>query len=193
MTTRSSNNSFISDGILYLVPTLTSDVIGASNVINGYTFNLTGCTNTNVSACGAVSNQTTRTVIPPIQSARLTTINTSSIRYGRVEIRAKMPTGDWIWPALWMLPVNNTYGAWPLSGEIDIVESRGNGISYPAQGNNYVRASLNWGPLTWLNEVSKTFGWWMQRRKGYNQGFHTYALEWTDKFMYVRVSLVIGE
>ena len=27
---------------------------------------------------------------------------------------------DWLWPAIWMLPENNTYGAWPLSGEIDV-------------------------------------------------------------------------
>jgi beta-glucanase (GH16 family) len=34
--------------------------------------------------------------------------------------------GDWIWPAIWMLPLREAYGAWPSSGEIDIMESRGN-------------------------------------------------------------------
>ena len=38
-----------------------------------------------------------------------------------------------LWPAIWMLPVNNTYGPWPMSGEIDLMESRGNGRDYPNQ------------------------------------------------------------
>ena len=191
MMTNSPNNSFIEDGILYLVPTLTSDVIGTSAIFDGYTFNISGCTAANSSGCGAVSNVTTRTVINPVQSARLTTVNSTSIQYGRVEIRAKNPAGDWLWPALWMLPLNNTYGPWPISGEIDIMESRGNDRSYAAQGRDFVRSSLNWGPLTWLNEVSKTFGWWNSRRRSYDQDFHVYALEWSDKFMFVVPCLLI--
>ncbi len=44
MTTSSSNNSYIKDGMLYLVPTLTEDVIGEGNVFDGYVYNLTDCT-----------------------------------------------------------------------------------------------------------------------------------------------------
>ncbi len=47
MTTNSPNNSFVEDGKLYIVPTLTSDVIGRANVLNGFTYNVTGCTSTN--------------------------------------------------------------------------------------------------------------------------------------------------
>lgn len=47
MTTQSANNSFVEDGKLYILPTLTSDIIGFDNVIDGYTYNITGCTNTN--------------------------------------------------------------------------------------------------------------------------------------------------
>ncbi|KIJ67349.1 glycoside hydrolase family 16 protein [Hydnomerulius pinastri MD-312] len=207
MSTSSSNNSYVQDGYLYLTPTLTSDVIGVDNVFNGYTYNLTDCTYniTNPAAlpdstnsttfdatayyqsCGAVSNSTTGTIINPVQSARISTKNSASIRYGRVEVRAKLPRGDWLWPAIWMLPVNNTYGPWPLSGEIDIMESRGNGRSYPNQGIDYVRGSLNWGPLSFLNAVYKTFGWWTQRRTDYGEDFHTYALEWTQDFLRIYV------
>ncbi|OCH85862.1 concanavalin A-like lectin/glucanase [Obba rivulosa] len=184
MTTNSPNNSFVQDGKLYLVPTLTSDVIGYDNVIKGpFTYNISGCTNTNISACGAVANETLGTVINPVMSARLTTQRSHSIKYGKVEVVAKIPRGDWLWPAIWMLPVNDTYGPWPMSGEIDIMESRGNGIDYPDQGIDYVRGSLNWGPLTFLNGVAKTFGWWNTRRSTFADGFHTYALEWSPKFM----------
>lgn len=47
--------------------------------------------------------------------------------------------------ALGMMPVNDTYGAWPASGEIDISESRGNDIGYPAGGRNTISSSLHWG------------------------------------------------
>lgn len=43
-------------------------------------------------------------------------------RYGRIEIRARVPWGKGLWPALWMLPVHNAYGAWAASGEIDLME-----------------------------------------------------------------------
>ncbi|KAI6115070.1 glycoside hydrolase family 16 protein [Pisolithus croceorrhizus] len=207
MTTASDNNSYVSNGYLYITPTLTSDAIGMSNIFDGYTYNLTDCTYnlTNpesmpggmnstafnptayYQACGAVSNSTAGTVIPPVQSARITTRYSTSIRYGRVEVRAKIPRGDWLWPAIWMLPVNNTYGPWPMSGEIDIMESRGNGRDYPDQGIDYVRGSLNWGPISFINAVYKTYGWWTQRRTDYGEEFHTYALEWTDQFIRIYV------
>ena len=81
----------------------------------------------------------------PVMSARIRTVDSFSFKYGRVEVRAKMPTGDWLWPgnffstkglfslktfyiitAIWLLPRHNAYGTWPASGEIDLVESRGN-------------------------------------------------------------------
>ena len=50
-------------------------------------------------ACTIFSNSTAHniSVIPPVTSARL--ITRKSIRFGRVEIKAKLPTGDWLWPA----------------------------------------------------------------------------------------------
>ncbi|VDI15769.1 Hypothetical predicted protein, partial [Mytilus galloprovincialis] len=46
------------------------------------------------------------------------------ITYGTVTVRAIIPKGDWLWPAIWMLPRDWHYGGWPRSGEIDIMESR---------------------------------------------------------------------
>lgn len=58
-------------------------------------------------------------------SGKINTKAHMSLEYGRVDIRAKLPTGDGIWPALWMLPENSVYGAWAASGEIDIMEAKG--------------------------------------------------------------------
>jgi len=67
------------------------------------------------------------------------------------------------------------------------MEGRGNGKEYPAQGIDYVRGSLNWGPTTFINAVSKTYGWWFERRQTFDQGFHDYTVEWTPDFMWIYV------
>ena len=58
-------------------------------------------------------------------SARLVTKNKGDWTYGKISIRAKLPSGLGIWPAIWMLPTDNKFGQWPNSGEIDIMEHVG--------------------------------------------------------------------
>ncbi|MBA4410948.1 MAG: glycoside hydrolase family 16 protein [Bacteroidota bacterium] len=58
-------------------------------------------------------------------SARLVTKSKGDWLYGRVEVRAKLPDGRGMWPAIWMLPTDWVYGGWPASGEIDIMENVG--------------------------------------------------------------------
>jgi len=66
-----------------------------------------------------------------------------------------------------------------------IMEARGNGIEYRGQGVNYVRSSLNYGPMSTI--MARLFGWQSQKRAGYDQAFHTYTLEWTDRWMRISV------
>ncbi|MCF7927393.1 MAG: glycoside hydrolase family 16 protein [Candidatus Izimaplasma sp.] len=61
-----------------------------------------------------------------IESARINTKNKFSFQYGKIEMVAKIPKGRGTWPAFWMMPKENTYGHWPKSGEIDILEHTGN-------------------------------------------------------------------
>lgn len=58
-------------------------------------------------------------------SARLVTRGIESWLYGKVEVRALLPKGKGVWPAIWMLPEKAVYGGWPASGEIDIMEHVG--------------------------------------------------------------------
>jgi beta-glucanase (GH16 family) len=58
----------------------------------------------------------------PVSSASVTTKGKGEWLYGRVETRAKVPSCLGTWPAVWMMPAKNTYGGWPRSGEIDIME-----------------------------------------------------------------------
>lgn len=55
-------------------------------------------------------------------SAELRSLKTIPIKYGRLDVSAKIPVGRGIWPAIWMMPLDNKYGGWPRSGEIDIME-----------------------------------------------------------------------
>ena len=58
-------------------------------------------------------------------SARLATRKKFDFKYGRIEVRAQLPKGRGLWPAIWMLPTDWKYGNWPKSGEIDIMEHVG--------------------------------------------------------------------
>lgn len=58
-------------------------------------------------------------------SARLRTMGKGDWLYGRIDVRAKLPTGRGAWSAIWMLPTDWEYGGWPDSGEIDIMENVG--------------------------------------------------------------------
>lgn len=71
-------------------------------------------------------------------SGRIKTKDNFSFTYGRVDIRAKLPQGTGLWPALWMLPEHSTYGPWAASGEIDIMEAKGR---LPGQ----ISAALHYG------------------------------------------------
>lgn len=86
-------------------------------------------------------------------SSRLTTQGKKSFQYGRVDIRAALPKGQGLWPALWMLGENFSSVGWPACGEIDIMEMVGgsgnkdktvhgtvhwdNAGSYASYGNDY--------------------------------------------------------
>jgi len=143
------SNSFVRDSVLYLKPTLTEDAVGEVTLRTG-TVDIWGqqptdqCTGNAFYGCSR-SAPASGNYINPIRSARLRTIKSFAFKYGRVEVKAKLPRGDWLWPAIWMLPKSAEYGIWPTSGEIDIMESRGNAMGYPAGGCNTFGSTLHWG------------------------------------------------
>ncbi|KAH6904287.1 glucan 1,3-beta-glucosidase [Coprinopsis sp. MPI-PUGE-AT-0042] len=199
MTSRDPENLFIRNGQLYIQPTLSTD---RGIDINAGEYELEDCTFSDQSissyvgpsygslrssaACSATGNSLVGSVVPPAISARINTKGKRAIRYGKVEVRAKVPRGDWLWPAIWMLPQDNKYGVWPLSGEIDILKREGNGPEYPAQGSNYIRSSLNYGPMASL--YTQLYGWQSTKRSSYDKGALPHLhLEWTRDFIRMSV------
>lgn len=152
--TDSDDNVFIKDGFLQIQPTLQDEnLINKNNIVD---LTKQGCIGTKWTDCHAVTNITNGTIVPPARSARLITKGGLNIQYGRVEVEAQLPEGDWLWPAIWMMPEDDTYGEWPNSGEIDIMESRGNNHTYKMGGNNVASSALHWGPTQALDAWYKT-------------------------------------
>jgi len=183
------SNSFVDkDGILHLKLTLTNDTVGDDMLITGGDIDLWGgspadaCTSNAFYGCERTSNGAN--ILNPIQSARIRTAETFSFTYGRVEVNASLPKGDWIWPAIWLLPKDQAYGIWPASGEIDIIESRGNAPGYPEGGVDSVGSTLHWGPFYGQDMYELTHGdFTLKDGTDFSEGFHVFGLEWTENYM----------
>ena len=91
--------------------------------------------------------------------------------YGYIESRMALPATKGAWPAFWMLPQStDIYGNWPVSGEIDIMETCG---AFKEGGNNKACGTLHWGAP---EHVYKGSGY-VDLKSDYNY-FHTYAIDW---------------
>lgn len=113
-----------------------------------------------------------------ISSARLSTRGKAAWRYGKVEVRAKLPQGQGTWPAIWMLPEKDRYGSWAASGEIDILEAVNLGVpcaKCPGGRENTILGTLHFGGK-WPNNQHK--GEEVPVPEVLDDGFHTYAIEW---------------
>jgi beta-glucanase (GH16 family) len=106
-------------------------------------------------------------------SARINTRDRFAFRYGRIEASIRLPGGQGIWPAFWMLPQDNAYGGWAASGEIDIVEA----INLGASGGNTVYGTIHFGG-EWPDQDSRGESYPVPEDAA--QVFHTYALEWDE-------------
>ncbi|MEL7297921.1 MAG: glycoside hydrolase family 16 protein [Pseudomonadota bacterium] len=104
-------------------------------------------------------------------SARINTRDRIAVRYGRIEARMKLPGGQGLWPAFWMLAQNSPYGTWAASGEIDIMEA----VNLGAAGGNRVLGTIHYGgefPDNVFTGGNYTVPTDPQTE------FHVYAVEW---------------
>jgi len=102
-------------------------------------------------------------------SARLRTLNMGDWKYGRFDIKAKLPFGQGLWPAIWMLPTDWIYGGWAASGEIDIMELIGH-------EPNKVYGTLHYG-ATYPNNTHAGSSYTLFSGSFAND-FHLFTLEW---------------
>lgn len=129
----------------------------------------------------------------PIMSAKL--MSRTSFKYGRIEFVATLPKGDYLWPALWMLPTGA--GPWPTGGEIDVMESMGNAPSGGfALDHSSTAAAVHFGRNVSWYDLAYTptfeelrnipFGSVAGRRQ-LSDGPHTFGCYWgrDNLFMYI--------
>lgn len=98
-------------------------------------------------------------------SARISTSTHFSFTYGRLEARIKIPTGQGIWPAFWLLGNNIKSAGWPNCGEIDVMEDKGSEPSH-------TRGAAH-GPDGFTKDLSSDLP-----LGHYADSFHTFALQW---------------
>ena len=106
-------------------------------------------------------------------STRIKTQGLRSFNYGRIDVRAAMPEGQGIWPAIWMLGTNISSVGWPRCGEIDIAEMVG--------GQSREKTVL--GTVHWDNNGTyASFGGTRTLSSGtLSKAYHIYSIEWTPQ------------
>ena len=102
-------------------------------------------------------------------SASLRTKGTASWTYGRIEVRAQLPTGRGMWPAIWMLGTNIDTVGWPACGEIDIME-------YVGFEPDTIYANIHTAAFNHVDGTAKGSSIHVEAP---DEAFHTYAIEWT--------------
>jgi hypothetical protein len=104
-------------------------------------------------------------------STRMITQGKFDFKYGKVEVRAKLPEGGGTWPAIWMLGSNITTLGWPACGEVDIMENAGN------------RQGIVQSAMHTLSSYGNTSNLGSQTLADVSTAFHVYAVEWTSDRM----------
>ncbi|WP_240624672.1 glycoside hydrolase family 16 protein [Aurantiacibacter odishensis] len=113
-------------------------------------------------------------------SGKITTKGKADWRYGRFEMRARLPQGQGVWPAFWMLPEDEVYGGWPLSGEIDILEAVNLGVECATcedGGENSILGTLHYGAQVPGNEYTNRE---VSAPQVLDGDWHTYAVIWEE-------------
>ena len=104
-------------------------------------------------------------------SARITTKGKQSLTYGTIEARMKLPKGQGVWPAFWLLPET---GNWPSAGEIDIMEIIGGGNGF----DNKLHGSVHFGD-SYKNHLQLTNSTSLANET-FNDEFHIFGVCWEE-------------
>ena len=122
----------------------------------------------------------------PFTSGKVRTRGLASWRYGKVEFRAKVPKGQGTWPAVWMMPADDHYGGWPLSGEIDILEGVNLGASCDVctggVGENRMLSAVHFGNIAPKNDhIHQRVA--LPDQSLPSDDFHVWTFEWGQGLM----------
>lgn len=117
---------------------------------------------------GQLVIQATKEGSSNFKAAKIHTKGKQAFQFGRIDIRAKMPEGQGIWPAIWMLGQNIDAVGWPACGEIDIMELVGH-------TPKITHGTAHWGPQGGPNKSS---GASFSLDEKFSERFHVFSLVW---------------
>ena len=119
-------------------------------------------------------------------SGKVRTRGLADWRYGRIAVRAKIPAGQGMWPAIWMMPIEDHYGTWPLSGEIDIMEAVNVGAlctDCGGSGENRTSSAIHYGNA-WPANQFRDHRTTLADGTLPSNDYHVYAVEWGEGLMH---------
>lgn len=100
-------------------------------------------------------------------SGKVQTLDKHNFLYGKICVSAKVPEGQGLWPAIWMMPTRDNYGSWPLGGEIDIMEVLGH------------NADTTYGTIHFGNPHAQRQGiYTLTDGSTFADSFHEFSVEW---------------
>ena len=112
-------------------------------------------------------------------SGSINTLGRSAFQYGRIEVRARMPKGNGMWPAIWMMGTNRASVGWPRCGEIDIMEYVGK-EPHTVHANNHFADPDKKDPSLTGKAIHKSAGGGKTVVKEPYKDFHVYSIEWDE-------------
>ena len=180
----------VSDGRLRIKPILLDTKFGNDFTSRGSLI-LEGCTG-RVGTDECQRQAAGSYILPPLISGRLNTKGKFEFLYGRIEVRAKLPRGDWVYPLITLESAENTW-EFGLHREIRIASSVGNGELRTPEGENFNGRLLSAGGLTaslnGSNEQSINLSKMPKRQsnKPWSDDFHIYEIEWRSGLVVVKV------
>ncbi|KAL1123451.1 hypothetical protein AAG570_002531 [Ranatra chinensis] len=108
------------------------------------------------------------------------THNSFSFQYGKIEIRAKLPLGDWLYPALWLKPKYDSYGPFYSSGRIVLAMARGN-ANLECDGKDLSSRTLEAGIMAGVRETMAKKMVELKLNEGWHTQFHNFSFTWTSE------------
>ncbi|XP_049819661.1 beta-1,3-glucan-binding protein-like isoform X1 [Aethina tumida] len=168
---------------LHIRPIPTEDVYGKGFVFTNLDLNTQAakCTGSVYTCYRKAKGQF---IVPPVLSSQINTKNKFAFKYGKIEVRAKLPKGNWIYPEIFLNPLTEKYGSDFLSGQMRIAFS---------QGNPNLIKKVSGGVILGDGTIARTYG--MKSRKNPNVSeFHNYTLLWApDKIVLSFDGEIYGE
>ncbi|XP_055371894.1 gram-negative bacteria-binding protein 1-like isoform X2 [Condylostylus longicornis] len=177
-------NSFVSRGYLHIIPKLLM-------FIGDYIYETirTGLLDFKENCTSNVNDGTTckrqarfSTILPPVVSAKFNTKHFFSFRYGKVEIRAKVPKGDWLFSELLLQPTDNYYGIENYaSGQLRMAFVRGNTALIDANGTDISGQKVYGGAVLAVGELLREM--WLKNTtidEHFGNRFHNFTLMWKE-------------